>query len=128
MSQSNHPRAGLRYGEPAGRAIVTYDNYAGAEAAVDHLADRHFRLLNITVYAMQRGRRDFATTRAMQPSRYNILADAEVADQAVRELEAVATPQSARGFTAGTDGGLTEGSADEVTGRRGRRRCAPSGD
>lgn len=45
-------------------------------------------LLNIAVYAMQRGRRDFATIRAMQPSRYDILADAEVADQAVRELEA----------------------------------------
>ena len=45
-------------------------------------------LRNIAVYAMQRGRRDFATIRAMQPSRDDILADAEVADQAVRELEA----------------------------------------
>ena len=45
-------------------------------------------LLNMAVYAMQRGRRDFASTRAMQPSRYELLADAEVADQAVRELEA----------------------------------------
>lgn len=160
MSQSN-PVAGLRYGEPVRRVIASYDNYAEAEAAVDHLADRHFPveriaiigrdvklveqvtgrityptaaahgaaagalpgaligwifglldwvdpltsslllaiygllfgavvggLLNIAVYAMQRGRRDFATTHAMQPSRYDILADAEVADQAVRELEA----------------------------------------
>lgn len=39
----------------------------------------------MAVYAMQRGRRDVATTRAMQPSRYDILADAEAADQAVRD-------------------------------------------
>jgi hypothetical protein len=45
-------------------------------------------LLSLAVYAVQRGRCDFTTIRAMQPSRYDILADAEVADQAVRELEA----------------------------------------
>lgn len=45
-------------------------------------------LLNMAMYAMQRGRRDFTTIRAMQPSHYDILADAEVADQAVEELEA----------------------------------------
>jgi hypothetical protein len=161
MSQSNHHVAGQRYGEPARRAIASYDTYAEAEAAVDHLADRHFPveriaivgrdvklveqvtgrlnyltvgaegaaagalpgaligwifglldwvdpltsglllalygllfgavvggLFSIVVYAMQRGRRDFATTTAMVPSRYEILADAEVADQAARELEA----------------------------------------
>lgn len=38
MSQSNHPVAGLRNGEPVRRVIASYDNYAEAEAAVDHLA------------------------------------------------------------------------------------------
>ena len=161
MSQSDHPVAELRYGEPARRTIASYDTYAEAEAAVDYLADRRFPveriaivgrdvtlveqvtghltypiaaahgaaagalpgaligwifglldwvdplttslllaiyglvfgavvggLLNMALYAMQRGRRDFVSTHTMQPSRYDILADAEVADQAIRELEA----------------------------------------
>jgi hypothetical protein len=45
-------------------------------------------LLNVVVFAMQRGRRDFTTVRVMQPSRYDILADAEVAERAIEELEA----------------------------------------
>ncbi len=161
MSQSNHSAAGLRYGQPDRRVIASYDNYADAEAAVDHLADRKFPveriaivgqdvklveqvtgrlsypiaaahgaaagalpgaligwlfglldwidpltsglllalyglvfgavvggLLNTVVFAMQRGRRDFTTITVMQPSRYDILADAEEADRAIRELEA----------------------------------------
>ncbi len=57
-------------------------------------------LLSLAMYAMQRGRRDFTTIRAMQPSRYDILADAEVADQAVRLLEARARVggEAARGL------------------------------
>jgi hypothetical protein len=43
-------------------------------------------LLNMLVFAMQRGRRDFATISAMLPSRYDVLVDAEVADQAIGEL------------------------------------------
>lgn len=161
MSQSNHTAEGLRYSEPVRRIIASYDNYAEAEAAVDHLADRKFPvermaivgqdvklveqvtgrltypsvaahgaaagalpgaligwifglldwvdpltsglllalyglafgaviggLLNTVVFAMQRGRRDFATITVVQPSRYDILADAEVADRAIQELEA----------------------------------------
>lgn len=49
MSQSNHPVAGLRYGEPVRRVIASYDNYAEAEAAVDHLADRHFPVERIAI-------------------------------------------------------------------------------
>ncbi|MER5466207.1 hypothetical protein ABT010_37295 [Streptomyces sp. NPDC002668] len=36
-------------------------------------------LLGLLMYAMQRGRRDFASVSAMQPSRYEIVAVAEVA-------------------------------------------------
>ena len=161
MSQTNHPAPGLRYGEPVRRVIASYDNYADAEAAVDHLADRKFpverlaivgqnvklveqvtgrltyptaaahgaaagalpgaligwifglldwvdpltsslllalyglvfgavlgAILETVLFAMQRGRRDFTTITAVVPSRYDVLADAEVADQAIRELEA----------------------------------------
>lgn len=45
-------------------------------------------VLNLVVFALQRGRRDFTTVTAMRPSRYEILADAEVADRALQELEA----------------------------------------
>lgn len=45
-------------------------------------------LLNTAVFAMQGGRRDFTTVTVMQPSRYDVLADAEVADRAIQELEA----------------------------------------
>ena len=161
MSQSNHHDEGPRHGEPARRVIASYENYADAVAAVDHLADRGFPvertaivghdlrlveqvtgrltyltaalhgaaagalpgaligwvfglfdwidplraslllafyglvfgailggLLNLVVYAMQRGRRDFTTVTVMRPSRYDVLADAEVADRAIQELEA----------------------------------------
>jgi hypothetical protein len=49
MSQWNHPAAGLRYGEPARRTVASFDNYAEAEAAVDHLADRHFPVERIAI-------------------------------------------------------------------------------
>lgn len=49
MNQSNHDVAGLRYGEPARRAIASYDNYAEAEAAFDHLADRHFPVERLAI-------------------------------------------------------------------------------
>lgn len=161
MSQSNHPTAEVRYDEPIRRVIASFDSYAEAEAAVDHLADQEFPveriaivgqdvklveqvtgrltyataaahgaaagalpgaligwifglfdwvdpltsglllafyglvfgaivggLLNTAVFAMQQGRRDFTTITVMQPSRYDIVADAEVADRAIRELEA----------------------------------------
>jgi hypothetical protein len=45
-------------------------------------------LLNVLFFAMQRGRRDFTTVTVMQPSRYDIVADAEIADRAIQELEA----------------------------------------
>lgn len=159
MNQSDHIDAGPRYGEPVRRVIASYEKYAEAEAAVDHLADRGFPvqrvaivgqdvklvehvtgrltypiaaaqgaaagalpgaligwvfgllnwvdpltsslllalyglvfgaivggLLNIVVFAMQRGRRDFRAVTVMQPSRYDILADDEVADRAIQEL------------------------------------------
>jgi hypothetical protein len=44
-------------------------------------------LLNVAMHAVQGGHRDFTTILGMQPSRFDILVDAEVADQAVRELE-----------------------------------------
>ncbi|AWN30478.1 general stress protein [Streptomyces sp. NEAU-S7GS2] len=43
-------------------------------------------LLGLLLYSVQRGRRDFASVSAMQPSRYEVVADAEVADQAAKLL------------------------------------------
>jgi len=43
-------------------------------------------LLNTLVFAMQGGRRDFTTVTIMRPSRYDVLADDEVADRAIQEL------------------------------------------
>ncbi|MEV6653159.1 general stress protein [Streptomyces sp. NPDC051219] len=39
-------------------------------------------LLGVLFYAMQRGRRDFASVSGVQPARYEVVTDAEVADQA----------------------------------------------
>jgi hypothetical protein len=43
-------------------------------------------LLGLIFHAMQRGRRDFASVRAMLPTRYDLVVDEEVADEAVRML------------------------------------------
>ena len=43
-------------------------------------------LLAMTFYAMQGGRRDFASVRMMLPTSYQVVADEEVADDAVRLL------------------------------------------
>ncbi|MFL6140900.1 MAG: general stress protein [Labedaea sp.] len=40
----------------------------------------------VVVYAFQGGRRDFASVQALQPSRYDIVVDGEVADKAARLL------------------------------------------
>jgi hypothetical protein len=42
-------------------------------------------IFGLVVHALQRGGRDFASVRAMVPTRYEVVADAEVADEA-REL------------------------------------------
>ena len=44
-------------------------------------------LLHVVLYAMQRGRRDFAAVAGMLPTSYDIVVDVDVADQAARELE-----------------------------------------
>ncbi|WP_235445199.1 hypothetical protein [Streptomyces sioyaensis] len=44
-------------------------------------------LLGLLLHGMQRGRRDFASVRAMQPGRYEVEADAEVADQGAKLLD-----------------------------------------
>jgi len=43
-------------------------------------------LLHVVLYAMQRGRRDFAAVAAMQPTSYDIVVDIDAADRAEREL------------------------------------------
>ena len=40
-------------------------------------------LLGLLFHALQGGRRDFASVHAVEPSRYEVLADAEVADEAI---------------------------------------------
>ena len=39
-------------------------------------------IFGLIAHAMQRGRRDFASVSAMTPSRYEVVADESVADQA----------------------------------------------
>ncbi|AHH98705.1 hypothetical protein GCM10010174_79050 [Kutzneria viridogrisea] len=39
-------------------------------------------IFGLVAHALQRGRRDFASIRAMAPSRYQVVADVEVADRA----------------------------------------------
>ncbi|MGW7198541.1 general stress protein [Streptomyces chryseus] len=41
-------------------------------------------LLGVLLYALQGGRRDFASLRSLQPSRYEVVVDEAVADEAVR--------------------------------------------
>ncbi|MFF7409754.1 general stress protein [Streptomyces lydicus] len=55
-------------------------------------------LLGLLLHSMQRGRRDFASVRTMQPSRYEVMADAEVADQAAKLLNGLGS--AAAGTTA----------------------------
>jgi hypothetical protein len=43
-------------------------------------------IFGLVFHAMQGGRRDFAAVRVLLPSRYEVLADEEVADEAVRLL------------------------------------------
>jgi hypothetical protein len=52
-------------------------------------------LLGMLMHALQGGRRDFAATRMMLPSRYEVVVDTEVADEGARLLrqrEGVGTP------------------------------------
>ncbi|MFD5733294.1 general stress protein [Streptomyces sioyaensis] len=55
-------------------------------------------LLGLLLYSVQRGHRDFASVSAMQPSRYEVVADAEVADQAAKLLDRLGS--AAAGTTA----------------------------
>jgi uncharacterized membrane protein len=43
-------------------------------------------VIGVLVYAMQGGRRDFASVMAMRPQRYELVVDDELADQAARLL------------------------------------------
>ncbi|WP_432055640.1 general stress protein [Streptomyces sp. bgisy022] len=43
-------------------------------------------LFGLLLYVLQRGRRDFASVRSMEPSRYVVVVDEAVADEAVRLL------------------------------------------
>ncbi|MGH3801973.1 MAG: general stress protein [Pseudonocardiaceae bacterium] len=43
-------------------------------------------LLGLLMYALQGGRRDFTSIQSLQPRQYEVLADVEVADEAVRLL------------------------------------------
>lgn len=47
-------------------------------------------LFGVALHAMQRGRRDFTAVKVMQPTQFDIVADTDVADEAVRQLKAVA--------------------------------------
>jgi hypothetical protein len=44
-------------------------------------------LLNLLVYAVQGGRRDFSAITGMQPTSYDVVVDVDQADQAARELD-----------------------------------------
>ena len=153
------PAAAVRTKEPSRRVIATFDNYAGAEQAVDYLSDQKFAvervaivgreltlveqvtgrlnyggaalrgavagaltgaligwlfgllnwlqplvaglvlalyglvfgavagaLIGLIMHAVQGGRRDFRAESSLQPAHYDVLVDAEIADEAVRIL------------------------------------------
>lgn len=44
-------------------------------------------LLGMAFHAAQRGRRDFASAQSLRPTRYEVMVDAEVAEEAARLLE-----------------------------------------
>jgi hypothetical protein len=44
-------------------------------------------IIGLVLYALQRGRRDFASVVVMQPRHFEVVADDEVADEAARLLE-----------------------------------------
>jgi uncharacterized protein YqgC (DUF456 family) len=53
-------------------------------------------IFGLVFHALQGGRRDFAAVRVMLPSRYDVLVDEEVADEAIRLLAQRDTMQQAR--------------------------------
>jgi hypothetical protein len=76
-------------------------------------------LLGLIFHALQRGRRDFASVRVMTPSRYEVVVDEEVADEAARllaQMHGTITPSTPGTHgtpgTSGTSGtGSSAGSA-----------------
>ncbi|MET9392876.1 general stress protein [Streptomyces sp. NPDC006624] len=81
------------------RPVAAYETYREAERAVDHLSDQGFPMERVAIvgaiagalfgllpYALRGGRRDFASLRSMEPSRYDGVVDEAVADEAVRLL------------------------------------------
>lgn len=48
-------------------------------------------LFGLLLYALQGGRRDFASVRSMEPGRYDVVVDEAVADEAVRLLGGLRT-------------------------------------
>lgn len=50
-------------------------------------------LIGLLMHVLQGGRRDFSAVSAMQPSRYEVLVDTEVADEAARWLQQYQNPQ-----------------------------------
>jgi len=63
----------------AGLALAAYGLIAGAIIGA---------IIGMIFYATQRGRRDFAAVRAMQPARYEVVVSEDAADQAARLLGA----------------------------------------
>jgi hypothetical protein len=76
-------------------------------------------LVGLIFHALQGGRRDFASVRVMAPSRYELVVDAEVADEAARMLAGMkagtAPGMSTPGST--TPGSTTPGSSTPGTDR-----------
>jgi hypothetical protein len=78
-------------------------------------------LVGLIFHALQGGRRDFASVRVMAPSRYEVVVDAEVADEAARMLagmKAGGTPGSSSpgGTPAGSGAPGTDRSAEPAGG------------
>jgi hypothetical protein len=79
-------------------------------------------LFGLIFHALQGGRRDFSSVRAMVPSRYEVVADAEVADEAARLLAnmsgSTASESTASGSTS-TGSGSTGSDATVPSSSRG---------
>lgn len=49
-------------------------------------------VIGLIMYATQRGRRDFSSVQSMRPTRYEVVADADVAQRATALLERLGSP------------------------------------
>ena len=68
------------------RRLTPRGRFDAAPGAATVVQDRR-QIVGLIIHAMQGGRRDFASVAVMRPQRYEVLVDADVADEALRLLD-----------------------------------------